>query len=306
MLAGLEAYNSTFLLNLDRTQSALAQTNEQISSGIRINSASDAPSDIATILDYQNQGNQITQVQTNLTLANTQANAADTALSSANTLLNQLTSIAAQGASSTSSATTLSTLGTQVQGIAKQLVALANTTVRGQYIFGGDDPSTQPYTFNWSVSGGVTQNNIAANTDTIQDLSGQTTIPRMTAQQIFGAQNPDGTPAPSNVLQAVYALGTALENGDQAGIQAATTSISAASTQLNQASTFYGTVENWIQSASASATATLTDVQNEVGSLRDTNIAAAATQLTTEQTAIQAAIEAHSSLNIKTLFDYLA
>jgi flagellar hook-associated protein 3 FlgL len=305
MLAGLDAFNSTFLVDINNTQNAITRTNQQITSGYRVNVASDDPTDLASILGYQNQASQITQVQTNLNLANTQATAADTALSSANTLLNQLTSIAAEGASSIVSATTLATLGQQVQGIAQQLVGLANTTVRGQYIFGGDNPSTQPYTFNWSAPGGAVQNNTSANTDTIQDISGQTTIPRMTAQQIFDARNSDGTPATGNIFQAVYALGTALQNGDQAGIQAATTAITAASGQLGQATTFYGNVEDWIQNASNTASAALTNVQSEVSGLRDTDIVSAATNLTTEQTALQAAIAAHGSLNVKTLFDYM-
>jgi flagellar hook-associated protein 3 FlgL len=294
MLAGLNAFNSTFLLDLNNTQSQISQTNRDISSGYRVNVASDAPTDIATILGYQNQVSQIQQVQTNLALANTQATAADSALSSANTLLNQLTSLAAQGASSTATAATRATLGAQVQGITQQLVNLANTSVQGQFIFGGDDPSTQPYTFNWSASsGGVAQNNISSNTNTIQDISGQTTVPRMTAQQIFDAQNADGTPAAGNIFQAAYALGTALLNNDQAGIQSATDSVTAASTQLGKAT------------VSSAATSALTTDQSEVSSLRETDLAAAATQLTTETAAMQASIAAHGSLSVKTLFDYM-
>jgi len=305
MLAGLYAYNSAFLLDLNNTQNRISQTNEQISSGIRVNKASDDPGDIAAILNYQDQASQIKQVQTNLNLANTQAGVADTALAGANTLLNQLTTLAAEGATGTSTATTRATLGQQVQAIAQQLVGLANTSIQGQFIFGGDDPTTQPYTFNWSVSGGATQNNTADNTATIQDISGQTTIPRMTAQQIFDAQNPDGTPATGNIFQAVYALGQALQNNDQTGILAATDSLKAASTQLGTATTFYGLSENWIQNASSTASAALTTVQTEVSSLRDTDVAAAATDLSTEQTALQAALAAHGSLNVKSLFDYM-
>ena len=305
MLAGLEAFNATFLLDLNNTESQMTQTNQQISSGIRVSVASDAPTDIASILNFQDQVHQITQVQTNLNLAATQANTADGALSAANTLLNQLTSIAAEGANSTTTAATRTTLGQQVQGIEQQLVNLANTSENGSFIFGGDDPKTQPYTFNWSVSGGATQNNKASNTDTIQDISGQTTIPRMTAQQIFDPRNTDGTPATGNIFQAAYSLGQALLSNNQAGITAATISVSAASTQLGQATTFYGNAENWIQSASDSASSAITTIEGEVSSLRDTDVAAAATELTTEQTAMQAALSAHGSINLKSLFDYM-
>jgi flagellar hook-associated protein 3 FlgL len=305
MLSGLGAFNGQFLLDLNSTENQISITNQQISSGIRVNQASDDPVDIATILGYQNQIAQISQVQTNLGLAKTEASAADNALSSASNLLNQLVSIAAQGASSTATAQTRSSLANQVQGIAQQLVSLANTSVQGQFIFGGDDPITQPYTFNWSVTDGVVQNNTAANTSLIQDAGGQTTNPRMTAQQIFDAKDSAGVPTSGNIFQAVYSLGQALQNNNQAGVQAASDLVHSAVAQLGPATTYYGNVQTWIQSASDSAASTLTNMQAEVGTLRDTDIAAAATQLTLDQTSMQAALAAHGSLNIKSLFNYM-
>jgi flagellar hook-associated protein 3 FlgL len=311
MLAGLDGFNPTFLLDLNITQNQIIQTNEQISSGYRVNSASDAPGDIASILNYQNAVAQITQVQTNLQSATTQSTGADTALSSANTLLIQLTSIAAQGITAASSATTNAILAQTVQGIEQQLVGLANTSLEGKFVFGGDDPSTQPYTFNLAVAGGstapggVTQNNTAASTVTLTDSNGQSIVPTMTAQQIFDSRNADGTLAAGNIFQAAYALGQALQTNNQAGITAANDSLTAASTQLGTATTFYGDTANWIANATTTATDNLTTLQTEVSSLRDTDLAAAATDLATEQTALNAAVAAHGTLTVKSLFDYL-
>lgn len=303
MLAGLDAFNSSFLLDLNSTEAQISKTNQQISSGIRVGEASDDPGDVAPILGYQNAIAQTTQVQTNLNLASTNANAADAALSSATSLLNQLTSIATEGASSTASETTRNTLGQQVQGIEQQLVDLANTSLQGRYLFGGDEPSVQPYSF--SISGGAVQVNTAPNTATIQDVNGETIVPGETAQSIFDIRNEDGTPAAGNIFQAASQLSQALLNNDQAGVQTAVTSLGAASAQLAQASTFYGNTESWIQNATATANSTLTNLQTVVSGLRDTDIASAATQLTTEQTALQAALEAHGSLSVKSLFDYM-
>jgi flagellar hook-associated protein 3 FlgL len=305
MLAGLDAFTSTFLLDLNNTENRISNTNQQLSSGIRVNKASDDPGDISSILNDQNQISQITQVQTNLDTASTNANAADSALSTTTSLLNQLASIAAQGASSTTTAATRTTLGQQVQGIEQQLVGLANTQVEGSYIFGGDDPTTQTYTYDATAAEGVTQVNTAANTTTIQDINGQTIVPTMTAQQIFDARNSDGTPATGNVFEAAYSLAQALLSNNQTGVQAATALVSAASTQVSQATTFYGTVEDWIQNSTASAASALTNIQAEVGNLRDTDVAAAATDLTTEQTAMQAALAAQGSLSVKSLFNYM-
>ena len=305
MLAGIDAFNTTFLADLNVTENQITQANEQLSSGYRINQPSDDPGDLAALLGYQNQIDQVTQVQTNLNQAASVASSADGALASASNLLDQLTSIAAQGASSTQTADSRASLGQQVQGIEQQLVSLANTTVLGKYIFGGDDPSTAPYTFNWSVPGGIVRNNTAANTTTVTNSDGNSIVPGQTAQQIFDAQNSDGTPAASNIFQNVYALGQALQNNDQSSIQAGALALKSSTTQLGQSTTYYGNTETWIQQSQNSATSALTNLQQQLSGLRDADVAQAATQLSLDQTAMQAALAAHGSLNLKSLFSYL-
>jgi flagellar hook-associated protein 3 FlgL len=311
MLAGLDAFNGSFLADLNNTENRISQVNKQITSDVRVNEASDDPPAIAAILGYQNQIDQTNQVVTYLNLAGTVASSADGALASASTLLDQLISIASQGASSTTTATTRSTLGQQVENIAQQLVGIANTSVQGRYIFGGDDPGTEPYTFSWSTTGGasapggVVQNNTAPNTATITNAAGSTIVPGQTAQQIFDARNPDGTLAAGNIFQNVYALGQALQNNDQAATQAAALSLQSSVSALGLATTNNGNTEAWIQQAKTDASGTLTNLQAELSSLRDTDVAQAATELTTDNTALQAALAAHAGLNVKSLFSYL-
>src|SRR5690242_20310842 len=164
MISGIDAFNNVFLAGLNATENRITKVNQQITSGSRVNEASDDPSAIASILDYQEQIHLITQVQTNLNSAATDASAADQGLQSASSILDQAVSIATQGASSTSDANTRAGLGAQVKALEQQLVAIANTSVNGRYIFGGDDPSTQPYTFDWSQPTGVVQSNTAGST----------------------------------------------------------------------------------------------------------------------------------------------
>jgi flagellar hook-associated protein 3 FlgL len=306
MLAGLDAYTSTFLSALNTTENRINTANEQLSSGYRVNQPSDDPGAIEAILGYQSQIDQVTQTQSNLSQATTMSNVADSALSTASNMLNQLSSIATEGASSTSSATQNASLGQQVQGILKQLVSVANTSFNGSYVFGGDDPTTQPYTFNWSVPGGVVQNNTASVTVAVTNSDGDSlVIPPQTAQQIFDARNADGSVAASNIFQNVYALGQALQSNNQAGIQAAASSITTSIVQLGQATTASGVTLNWLQQSSSSATSKLTSLQSQLSGLRDADAAQAATDLQTAETAQQAAIAAHGTLtNLKSLFSY--
>jgi flagellar hook-associated protein 3 FlgL len=306
MLAGLDAFTSTFLSDLNTSENRITQASQQLSSGYRVNQASDDPGAIEAILGFQSQIDQVTQTQSNLTQATTIANVSDSALASASNMLDQLTSIAAQASSYTATAASRSSLAQQVQGIEQELVTVANTTFGGRYVFGGDNTTTPPYTFNATAPGGVVRNNTSSNTVTITNSDGGTlTFPSQTAQQIFDSQTSSGTPAASNIFQNVYALTQALQNNDQTGVQNAAISIQASVVQLGQATTTSGNSLDWLQQSSDAATSKLTNLQTELAGLRDADVAQAATDLSSAQTAEQAAIAAHGSLQIKSLFSYL-
>ena len=305
MMAGLEAYNGLFLSSLSDLESRIAKVNSEISSGIRVQEASDDPAAVAPIISYQSQISAISQVQTNLSTTQVEAQTADGALQNAASLLDQLTSLGSRGASSTVSATDRQTFATQVQDIEQQLVTIANTAVNGRYIFGGDNATTPPVTYDPSTPGIAPVTVAATNTATVSNSSGNELVPRLTAQQIFDVQNPPGTPATGNIFQAAFSLSQALLNNNQAGINAALDQVKAGVAQLGQATTSYGDIENWISQALSTSTSQLTNVKAALGAVRDSDIAADATQLTLDQTALQASLTAHGSLNTKSLFSYL-
>jgi len=112
-------------------------------------------------------------------------------------------------------------------------------------------------------------------------------------------------PASSSIFQNVYALGKALQNNDQTGAQNAATALQASVAQLAQAATYNGNIENWIQDSQNSAGSFLADFKAALSGLRDADVAQQATALTLNQTALQAALAAHGSLQIKSLFSYL-
>ncbi|MBV8570589.1 MAG: hypothetical protein JO319_08240 [Acidobacteriaceae bacterium] len=297
MMAGVYASNGIFLADLTNTQNRINQETQQISSGIRVNQASDDPGAVPDILSYQQSIATATQVQKNLSGALTEAQAADGALQTASTLMDQLVSLASQGASSTSAASDAS-LAERVQAIGQQLTAIANTTVQGRYIFGGDATSVTPYSFDTTTPGWFVAGSTPSNTGVLTDSNGSQITPRMTAQQIF--DSPSGS-----IFQAVHDLGTALQSGSQPGAETALTELKAGVQQLGLASTFYGSVENWIQQGSQEATSQINTLQQALSSVRDTDVAAAATQLSLDNTALNAALSAHGTLGNRSLFDFL-
>lgn len=298
MLKGIQGQNPTFLTDLSRIQNRVSTANKQITSGYRVNQASDDPGAISSIISFQGQIDHLTQTQTNLSRAKAQNETADSALQSATTIIDQLTSIASQGASDTTTPATRANLADQVMQFANQLVGIANTSVNGQYVFGGDDPTTAPYTFNWTAgTNGVVSNSTGAATALLDDGTGSTIAAGMSASTIFDAGS-------NSIFAAVYSLGQALATNNVAGVQTALGSLKTAGTYLSQVSATYGNRENWITHATDAASSRLTDLQASLASVRETDLPSAITQMTTDQTALQAAISAHASLSTKSLFDY--
>src|SRR5215472_14149411 len=100
MQTNLDPSSALFLANVKRIQDRLATANQQVSSGKKIVQASDAPDEIDALqLRADQQHNQ--QIQSNLTLAKTDAQAADDALGSSIQVMDRALVLGGQGASST-------------------------------------------------------------------------------------------------------------------------------------------------------------------------------------------------------------
>jgi flagellar hook-associated protein 3 FlgL len=139
----------------------------------------------------------------------------------------------------------------------------------------------------------------------IQDSNGVVFAVSKTAQDLFDHRNPDDSLAADNVFAAVNSLRVALANNDQAGTEAAATSIQKAQDYLSLQGTFYGAVQNRVTNALDIAQKFQLQWKSALSNEKDTDVAAAATELTQEQLNQQAAMQAQASMPRNSLFDFL-
>jgi flagellar hook-associated protein 3 FlgL len=126
-----------------------------------------------------------------------------------------------------------------------------------------------------------------------------------TAQDLFDHRNPDDSVAADNVFAAVNSLRVALLNNDQAGTAAAAASLQKAQDYLSLQSTFYGAVQNRVTNALDVAQKFQLQWNTALSDERDTDIAAATTDLSQEHLSQQAAMQAQASMPRNSLFDFL-
>jgi flagellar hook-associated protein 3 FlgL len=312
MISNLSGPAQIFLANVDQIQQNLAEANQQVSSGLKISVPSDDPDQIAPLLQLRADLARNTQIQSNLVLADTDATSADNALSSAIQLMNQAETLGTQAMDTDLDASDRASIGSQIQSIQQQMVAISNTQVQGRYIFSGDQDQTPAYQINTGedpIGNGVTQISYSTSTRQVQDSSGGSFAVSETAQDIFDARNDDNTCASDNVFASLNALQLACSSTsgtDTSGIQATISNLQAASAQLNSAQGFYGNVEDRIQAAQTSASSQNTQLQTQVGSMQDADVASEALQLSQDNTQLSAAFQAQAQMPTKTLFDYMS
>ncbi len=294
-----------FLNGVANLQQEETQTEEELSSGYQINNAADSPSQTPELVELGSTLAAVQAYQSNLANVQTEATTADQAIGQSITLLQSAETLASEGANSDTTATAAQTLAAQIQSIQQQMVSIANTTINGNAIFGGDEGS-QPYQFDaTNLTTGVDALTTQTSTRTIVNTQGETVYQPLTAQQIFDPTDDTGNPTAANAFAALESLYTALQANDQSGVASALTSLQSASAYVNTQQAYYGTAEQLLTSEQSKAADQITSLQVQIGDIRDTNMAQAATDLTQEQTDQSAAMGAEAEMSTKTLFDYL-
>jgi flagellar hook-associated protein 3 FlgL len=312
MILNISGATQAYLADLNVTQQQINQDTAEASSGLAVQEPSDDPAAVTSILQTQADIGIDQQIQSNLGSVTNELQTADSALQSAVQAVETAVSLAAQGGTVTSTAADRAGLAQQVAGLQQTLVGISQTTFNGRYIFSGDQDTSPMYQLDSSQPDGVTQLFSAPSTRVIVDATGTAISVAETAQQIFDAQNPDGSDASGNVFAAVNSLLAALNNtslsssDQQAAITQAGSALQSAGTYLNQQLAFYGEAEDRISSATDLAQKFQTQQQAQLSNLRDADIPTVAAQLTQAQTQEQAAISAEAQIQQqKNLFSYL-
>ncbi|MGD0941536.1 MAG: flagellar hook-associated protein FlgL [Terracidiphilus sp.] len=130
---------------MQQSQQALATATQQLSTGLRVNQPSDDPSAYSNMVISLAESASVDSYTSNISSALPQMQMADSAISSMGTSLNTAVTLGTQGATGTNSAANTQALASQVEGLLTGVIAQANTSFQGVYIFGGTETTTPPF-----------------------------------------------------------------------------------------------------------------------------------------------------------------
>ncbi len=305
MIGNIDPSAERFLADLERIRQAGERATREISSGLRVSTASDAPDQISDILQLRADLARNAQIRVNLTRVKSEVDTAERTLEHSARLLDRALVLAVQGATSTATAESRRILAGEVEAILEQLVAASRTLVGGRFVFSGDRDQEPAYQLNLANPNGVDRLFSVQATRRIDHPSGTSFAVAKTAEEIFDNRNADDTLAADNVFAAINSLRLALETDDQVALDASLTAIRQASDHLNTQLSFYGAVQNKVEEAIEFAARFELQLKGELSAREDADLAAAALELQRSRTHEQASLSARAGFPQTSLFDYL-
>ena len=130
---------------MQQSQQALATATQQLSTGLRVNQLSDDPAASANMVRSLAYSANVDQYTSNVSSVLPQMQSADSAISSVVTSLNSAVTLGTEGANGTETSANRQEVASQVQSILSSVIAQANTSFQGVYVFGGSDSTTPPF-----------------------------------------------------------------------------------------------------------------------------------------------------------------
>ncbi len=288
-------WQRNFLINLAVTKGRYDTALNQVTSGKKLINFSDNPSDAASVLSLKNQSDQITQFDRNIAAGLSLLQPAETAVNSSLTLIYRAISLAEQGASEQNTGQAREILADNVDQLRDQLLNYANSEVAGKFLFAGSNTLTTPYVKD-PLSGVVTYPGNGEEVRIQADFSVQATT-NVPGNQIFSG--------PIDVFQRLAVLRDALRADDTATIAGSISTMGEVVEQFNQALGVIGNSSSHLMDIRGQLKSFQTSLMSRISTLEDADLASAISNLSKEQTGLQATLNAGSRIQPNSLMDYM-
>jgi flagellar hook-associated protein 3 FlgL len=291
MRVTVSSTNRATLANLQLDSSRLAALQEQMSSGRQITKPSDNPTGTVTALQLRSQLSQFKQFQANSSDALGWLTTVDSAYNSISSQLEQVRSLVVQGLNiGTGNPTSNEALAQQVDQARASLLSLANASYQGRPVFGGTTAGTVAFdtTGSYVGDGGTVTRTVAPNASV--DLN-------TAATATFGANG-------SNLFDLMSKIANDIRT-NPAGLGADLTQLDARQVAITGDRSLAGAKYQRIQTVQTAASTNTLQLTSQLSDLQDIDLAETVVQVTSANTAYQAALATTAKVGQISLMDFL-
>jgi flagellar hook-associated protein 3 FlgL len=307
------AYTNVMLDQFNTLAAKQYTLQNQVSSGLAVQAPSDNPTAMQNTLDYDAQKAAQTQYSSNITTLQSRANSVYSALQSLQTISSRAGEIATSAASATTSSADLTNYATEVNSLINEVVSAANTKdpATGKYLFGGTASGTPPYTTTTDANGEVTAATYNGNADVNQSAiaDGQTAavdIPGANTSSTGARGLITDSQSGADFLNHLISLRDDLQSGDTTAITATdSTNLQKDENNIAYQVANNGVVQNQLSAAATLATNNTQSLDSMITTASSANLMQTMVQLSSAQTAYQAALESGTKIMQLSILNYI-
>lgn len=280
------------LANLQSNMRRVLDAQQESTTGKRIRAVSDDPIGASQVMQSDGSLRALDQYKRNIASATARVNAEESALDSLTRLLERAKELGISQAGSNAGSGTRQVTKAEVDQLIASAVQVGNQQHEGEYLFGGMQSGTKPFTTNAPPFSAVPP----TGTRTAEISQAQYLITNHNGTEVF---------LDSNVLGALNELSAALGADDVTAIQNSLASLDGAHDAIQNLIGDVGARSSQLEVTSSNLTALDTQIRTFKSVLLDADVEQAVTELVSRQNTFQAAMLATSRVMSLNLADYL-
>ena len=286
----------TMTKNLFQNEKRLLELQNKISSGKRINQPSDDPLGMKRVLDYRKVLAQIKQYKKNIAYGETWLKDTESVLGSVSDLLRRAKEIAVYQATGTSTAQTREIAAQEVKNLYDQIIQLANSKWKGNFIFAGYQTKTNLPPFSRDEDYNATYQGDTGKIEVIVGEGNKVTI-NLHGQEVFSQE--------VDIFLTLKELKESLENNDPEMIGSLVEEIDKAFNQIDRYRAEIGARINRLESAENYWNNLKLNIEKALSDTEDADLTEVMTDLLSQQAVYQASLATTARIIQPSLIDFL-
>ncbi|UKS26134.1 flagellar hook-associated protein FlgL [Paenibacillus sp. HWE-109] len=287
--------NNQLLRNVNANLLRMNENQNQLSTGRKINKASDDPVGISFSLRYRSEGSANEQYKTNADTAVSWLDYTDTTLNQATTVMQRVRELTIAAANGTNSQAALDATKKEIDQLKEQMITIGNSQFNGKYVFNGQLTDKQPYSLTFPEADIVDQGEIKF------DIGVGVRVPaNVTGDKIFGSPGDS-----DNIFRVLKDLSAALGSGNQPAIGAIVGRLDSRNEAFLQARADVGARQNRIELAQARLEDISMNLQTLQAKAEDADIPGVITNLKTDENVYNASLSVGAKIISTSLVDFL-
>jgi flagellar hook-associated protein 3 FlgL len=294
---------SNLMANINQALDRIDTTQQELSTGKKINQPSDNPYGTSLALQLNNQLGNLNSYSNNVTDGTGWAQAGNAALSDITNAVQRVRELVVQAANGTQSQADMSADAAEVGQLIDQIKQDANTQYNGQYIFAGAATGTAPYQAGANDA-------YAGDTGQVTRQIGPNTSLSVNANlsSVLGTgQTVSGQPAGDNkLLNTLRNISDAMQSGNPGALNSSLSQLDTNLGSLTGVTADLGATTDRLQMAASRIQSLQNSDSQSLSDVQDADMAKTEVDFSTQQAALTAALQAGAHIVQQSLMDFLS